>query len=256
MDELLSIQKFASSFRHAKRVALPLARACLAAGRDVLVDKPFTTTLVGHRARGIHAENRAACSPFIRIAVTTRFSAIVQLVASGALGRIVRFESNYDRFRPQLRPAPGASAPPRRGILISRRTSSITRYCWNAGSATADIRIEREGAVTDDAFDLAFHYPRGLRVVAFFHSRRCNSAALLCMERKARSSSNPSIQKATPGSHPTDKRGARNRKKIGPADPLCERHADAARRIPRRIATIATSTPTCATRSSGKRSWL
>jgi scyllo-inositol 2-dehydrogenase (NADP+) len=28
---------------------------------------------------------------------------------------------------------------------------------------TADIRIEREGAVADDAFDLAFHYPRGLR---------------------------------------------------------------------------------------------
>jgi scyllo-inositol 2-dehydrogenase (NADP+) len=28
---------------------------------------------------------------------------------------------------------------------------------------TADIRIEREGAVVDDAFDLAFHYPHGLR---------------------------------------------------------------------------------------------
>ena len=32
-------------------------------------------------------------------------------------------------------------------------------------AVTADVRIERKNAVADDAFDIMFHYPRGMRAV-------------------------------------------------------------------------------------------
>src|SRR5713226_8216610 len=82
----------------------PLARQCLAAGRDVVVDKPFTTTL----AEAVSlVEFARQCGRLLTAYQNRRFDgdfqAIRQLVTGGALGRIVRFETNYDRFRPQLR---------------------------------------------------------------------------------------------------------------------------------------------------------
>jgi scyllo-inositol 2-dehydrogenase (NADP+) len=137
----------------------PIARQCLAAGRDVLVDKPFATTLEEAIALVEFAnQNRRYDGDF---------QAIVQLVASGALGRIVRFESNYDRFRPQLRPGAWRErSGPGTGIFFDLAPHLIDHALLLFGmpeALTADIRMERDGAVADDAFDLAFHYPRGLR---------------------------------------------------------------------------------------------
>ncbi|MGC0775363.1 MAG: oxidoreductase [Candidatus Acidiferrum sp.] len=145
-----------------------LAHRCLAAERDVLVDKPFTTTLEKATALVAFAKKQGR---LITVYQNRRydgdFQAVKQLVASGVLGRIVRFESNYDRFRPQLRPGAwrersGAGT----GIFFDLAPHLIDHALLLLGmpeALTADIRIEREGAVADDAFDLAFHYPRGLR---------------------------------------------------------------------------------------------
>jgi predicted dehydrogenase len=146
----------------------PLAHACLAAGREVLVDKPFTTTL----DEAIELVEFARKQGRLLTVYQNRrydgdFQAIVQLVASGTLGRIVRFESNYDRFRPQLRPGAWRErSGPGTGIFLDLAPHLIDHALLLFGmpeALTADIRIEREGAVADDAFDLAFHYPRGLR---------------------------------------------------------------------------------------------
>jgi predicted dehydrogenase len=145
-----------------------IARQCLAAGRDVLVDKPFTTTL----EEAIALVNFANKQGRLLTVYQNRrydgdFQAIVQLVASGMLGRIVRFESNYDRFRPQLRPGAWRErSGPGSGIFFDLAPHLIDHALFLFGlpeALTADIRMEREGAVADDAFDLAFHYPRGLR---------------------------------------------------------------------------------------------
>jgi predicted dehydrogenase len=83
------------------------------------------------------------------------------------LGRIVRFESNYDRFRPQLKPnAWRERSGPGNGIFFDIAPHLIDHALLLFGmpqSLTADIRIERDRAVADDAFDLVFHYSRGLR---------------------------------------------------------------------------------------------
>jgi scyllo-inositol 2-dehydrogenase (NADP+) len=170
LDELLAIKEIRLAVIATPNDShFPLAQRCLAAGRDVLVDKPFTTTL----AEAVDLVEFAKKHGRLLTVYQNRrydgdFQAIVQLVASGVLGRIVRFESNYDRFRPQLKPnAWRERSGPGTGIFFDIAPHLIDHALLLFGlpeSLTADIRIEREGAVADDAFDLAFHYPHGLRV--------------------------------------------------------------------------------------------
>jgi scyllo-inositol 2-dehydrogenase (NADP+) len=146
----------------------PIARECLAAGRHVLVDKPFATTLDEAIALVEFAKKQGRLlTVYQNRRYDGDFQAILELVASGALGRIVRFESNYDRFRPQLRPGAWRErSGPASGIFFDLAPHLIDHALLLFGlpeALTADIRVEREGAVADDAFDLAFHYPRGLR---------------------------------------------------------------------------------------------
>ena len=168
-DELLSIPEIRLVVIATPNEShFPLAHACLAAGREVLVDKPFTTTLDEAIALVEFARKQGRLlTVYQNRRYDGDFQAVVQLVANGALGRIVRFESNYDRFRPQLRPGAWRErSGPGTGIFFDLAPHLIDHALLLFGmpeALTADIRIEREGAVTDDAFDLAFHYPRGLR---------------------------------------------------------------------------------------------
>jgi len=169
LDELLAIKEIRLVV-----IATPndshflLAQQCLADGRDVLVDKPFTTTLEEAIALVQFAKQQGrVLTVYQNRRYDGDFQAIVQLVSMGALGRIVRFETNYDRFRPQLRlGAWRERSGTGTGIFFDIGPHLIDHALLLFGlpeALTADIRVEREGAVADDAFDLAFHYPAGLR---------------------------------------------------------------------------------------------
>ncbi len=146
------------------------ARQCLEAGRDVLVDKPFTTTL--EEASSLVQLAKKA-GRLLTVYQNRRydgdFQAIRQLVAQGTLGRIVRFETAYDRYRPQLKS--GAWRETQRagsGILFDIAPHLIDHALVLLGlpqAITADVRIERENAVADDAFDITLHHSNGLRAV-------------------------------------------------------------------------------------------
>jgi scyllo-inositol 2-dehydrogenase (NADP+) len=169
LDELLAIKEIRLIVIATPNDShFPLAQQCFAAGRDVLVDKPFTTTLEEAIALVEFAKQQGRLlTVYQNRRYDGDFQAIVQLVTSGELGRIVRFESNYDRFRPQLRPTAWRErSGPGTGIFFDLAPHLIDHALLLFGmpeALTADIRTEREGAVADDAFDLAFHYPRGLR---------------------------------------------------------------------------------------------
>lgn len=145
----------------------PFVQQCLAAGRDVLVDKPFTTTL----AEALDLIQFATkCGRLLTVYQSRRydgdFQGILQLAAAGTLGRIVRFETHYDRFRPNFKhnawreqKVPGA------GILFDIAPHLIDHAFQLLGlpeAITADVRNERGGAA-DDAFDILLHYPNNLR---------------------------------------------------------------------------------------------
>jgi scyllo-inositol 2-dehydrogenase (NADP+) len=169
LDELLAIKEIRVIVIATPNDShFPLAQRCLAAGRDVLVDKPFMTTLDEAIALVEFAKKQGRLlTVYQNRRYDGDFQAIVNLVASGALGRIIRFESNYDRFRTLLRPGAWRErSGPGTGIFFDIAPHLIDHALLLFGmpeALTADIRIEREGADADDAFDLAFHYPRGLR---------------------------------------------------------------------------------------------
>ena len=148
----------------------PLARQCLAAGRDVVVDKPFTTTL--DEALDL-VESARQSGRLLTVYQNRRydgdFQALRQLVESGALGRIVCFETHYDRYRPNLKPGAWRERPePGSGILFDIAPHLIDYALALFGlpeAVTADVRIEREHASVDDAFDIALYYPKGLRAI-------------------------------------------------------------------------------------------
>jgi predicted dehydrogenase len=171
LDELLSIPEIRLVvIATPNETHYPFARQCLEAGRDAVVDKPFTTTL--EEAVSLVQLARAA-NRMLTVYQNRRydgdFQAIRQLVEAGTLGRIVRFETTYDRFRPQLKP--GAWRETSRqgsGILFDIAPHLIDHALVLFGlpeAVTADVRIERENAAADDAFDITLHYSNGMRAV-------------------------------------------------------------------------------------------
>ncbi len=147
-----------------------ITEQCLDAGRDVVVDKPLAPTLdeALEMAKFARARGRLL-TVYHNRRFDGDFQAIRQLVAEGRLGRIVRFESNYDRFRPYLkenawRERSGSGT----GVFMDLAPHLIDHALVLFGlpeAVTGDIRIEREQAIVDDSFDLTLHYAGGLRAL-------------------------------------------------------------------------------------------
>jgi predicted dehydrogenase len=148
----------------------PLAKRCLQAGRHVVVDKPFTTTVA--EARELIALARQV-NRILTVYHDRRFDADFQglrkVIASGELGRILRFESTYDRYRPARKPGAWREQPgPGSGVFFDLAPHLLDQSFMLLGAPeaiTADIRTERAGFSTDDAFDVLLHYPEGARAL-------------------------------------------------------------------------------------------
>jgi scyllo-inositol 2-dehydrogenase (NADP+) len=171
LDELLSVPEIRLIvIATPNDTHYPFARQCLEAGREVVVDKPFTTTLE-------EAVSLVRCAKGANRLLTVYhnrrydgdFQAIRQLVEAGTLGRIVRFQTTYDRFRPRLKPgAWRETSRPGSGILFDIAPHLIDHALLLFGlpeAVTADVRTERENAAADDAFDITLHYSKGMRAV-------------------------------------------------------------------------------------------
>jgi predicted dehydrogenase len=143
----------------------PLARQCLLAGRDVVVDKPFTTTL-SEAAELVELAQRHSrlLTVYQNLRFNGDFRTIRGLVESGRFGRIALYESHFDRYRLQLRPSAWREKPePGSGVFFDLGVHLVDQAMVLFGppeALTADIRIERDGAAVDDAFDVVLHYPK------------------------------------------------------------------------------------------------
>jgi scyllo-inositol 2-dehydrogenase (NADP+) len=143
----------------------PIAKQCLLAGRHVVVDKPFTTT-VAEAAELVHLskEKRRVLSAYQNRRYVGDFVTLQQLLSEGVFGRVAIFESHFDRFRPERKPTAWREQPlPGSGIWFDLGAHLLDQALVLFGvpqAISADIRIEREGAVTDDAFDVTLHYPQ------------------------------------------------------------------------------------------------
>src|ERR1700722_9317745 len=143
---------------------LPIARQCLLADRDVVIDKPFALSsaeaaelirLARDRGRLLSVyQNRRWDGDFLTVR---------KLLESDRLGRLIMFESHYDRFRPLPRlHAWREDGRPGGGVLFDLGAHLVDQALVLFGvpaSVWASVRSEREGARRDDAFDLYLHYP-------------------------------------------------------------------------------------------------
>jgi scyllo-inositol 2-dehydrogenase (NADP+) len=148
----------------------PIAKRCLEAGRDVVVDKPFTVSV----AEAVELLQLARkLGRILSVYHDRRFDAdfhsLRKLVAAGELGRTIRFEDTYDRYRPLPKPGAWREQPgPGNGIFFDLSPHLFDQAFMLLGqptALTADIRTERRGMATDDAFDVLLHYPEGARAL-------------------------------------------------------------------------------------------
>ncbi len=143
----------------------PIAKRCLLAGRHVVIDKPFTTT-VAEAAELVRLgkEKDRVLSAYQNRRYVGDFVTLQRLLSDGALGRVTMFEAHFDRFRPERKPAAWREQPlPGSGIWFDLGAHLLDQALVLFGTPQAifaDIRSERTGAVVDDAFDVTLHYPQ------------------------------------------------------------------------------------------------
>jgi predicted dehydrogenase len=140
----------------------PFAEMAMRAGLNVVVDKPFTITVEEARhLAAVATESGVVLSVFQNRRWDSDFLTIREALRANLLGRVVRFESRIDRFRPDVRdrwrevPGPGA------GLLYDLGPHLIDQALVLFGipdSVQATLALQRGGARTDDFFQLVLRY--------------------------------------------------------------------------------------------------
>ena len=146
----------------------PLARAALAAGKHVVVDKPFTLALAEARAvRAAAASRGRVLAVFHNRRWDSDFLTVREALASGVIGAVRHFESHFDRFRPRVRDRWRENAGPGSGIWYDLGPHLVDQAIQLFGlpdRVTANLGRLRPGASSDDWAHAVLDYP-GLRVV-------------------------------------------------------------------------------------------
>ncbi|WP_327065098.1 Gfo/Idh/MocA family protein [Kitasatospora sp. NBC_01302] len=148
---------------------VPVARAALAAGLPVVVDKPLAATAA--QARDLVEQARELgllLTVFQNRRWDADFRTLQDLLAQGALGTVHRFESRFERWRPA--PAAGWRESPdpawAGGILHdlgSHLVDQALRLFGPAEGVYAEIDARRPGALVDDDAFLALTHAGGVR---------------------------------------------------------------------------------------------
>ena len=140
----------------------PLAKAALAAGKHVVVDKPFTVTLSEAKLlRGLADESDRLLSVFHNRRWDSDYLTLKALLESGDLGRLVSLESRFDRFRPDVRDRWREQAQPGGGIWYDLGPHLLDQALELFGMPRRillDLAVSRDGAQTDDDFVALLDY--------------------------------------------------------------------------------------------------
>ncbi|AFJ47354.1 oxidoreductase [Shimwellia blattae] len=146
----------------------PLAKAALLAGKNVVVDKPFTVTLEEARELEALAQREGLLlSVFHNRRWDSDYLTVKNLLKEGELGEVVYFESHFDRFRPQVRDRWREQAGPGTGIWYDLGPHLLDQALQLFGlpeAISVDLAQLRPGASTTDYFHAQLSYP-GRRVI-------------------------------------------------------------------------------------------
>jgi scyllo-inositol 2-dehydrogenase (NADP+) len=146
-----------------------IAQQVLEAGKNVVVDKPVCITSSDiARLMKLAAANQRSLIPFHNRRWDGDFQTILKVIHEGLLGRLVSFESRFDRWRPELpkdrlwkeKIATGG------GTLLDlgpHLTDQALLLFGKPEAVSARVLRERDGTGSNDAFTIQLRYP-GLNV--------------------------------------------------------------------------------------------
>lgn len=148
---------------------VPLATAALKAGLPVVVDKPVAGTAAEARELAALAEERGLLlSVFQNRRWDNDFLTLRKLLAEGELGDVWRFESRFERWRPQLKGGWRESGAPEEigGLLYDLGSHVVDQALVLFGPAVtvyAESDVRRPGAEADDDTFFAITHANGVR---------------------------------------------------------------------------------------------
>lgn len=133
---------------------VPLARAALMAGRNVVVDKPLALSLADARElAAVAAGAGRLLSVFQNRRWDSDFLAVRQAVQDGLVGELMHLESRIERHRPQVKDRWREAAGPGSGVLWDLGPHLVDQAMQLLGrpdSVYADLAAQRSGAQSDD----------------------------------------------------------------------------------------------------------
>jgi len=153
-------------------------KACLEAGRDVVVDKPFTPTMrEAEELVQLAAKRGRLLTVYQDRRYDGAFLTVKKLVAAGALGKVVEYEARFDRFRLDAK----------QGAWREKADFPAAGVLWDLGPHLLDGALvlfgepeyvyaaafwQRESSQIDDSFDVIFEYPHAratlrARIIAY-----------------------------------------------------------------------------------------
>lgn len=141
-----------------------LAQKALLAGKHVVVEKPFTLKVEEcEELIRIAKEKHKVLSVFQNRRWDGDFLTVKNIVFQGLLGKLVYFESNFDRYRNYLKPESWKEQSVfGSGTVYNLGSHLIDQAVVLFGipeGVSADIRNMREGAEVDDYFNINLKYP-------------------------------------------------------------------------------------------------
>ena len=152
------------------RFHVPISLAAIDAGLHVVVDKPLAPTAEeARRAVSAAAEAGLVITVFQNRRLDGDFLTVRKLIDDGALGRVVRFESRFERWRPQV-DAGGwrelAAPEEGGGVLLDLGAHLVDQAVQLFGRPThvyAEVERRRAGAEVDDDAFVALTHADGVR---------------------------------------------------------------------------------------------
>ncbi|MET9323981.1 Gfo/Idh/MocA family oxidoreductase [Streptomyces sp. NPDC003038] len=148
---------------------VPLATAALTAGLPVVVDKPLAATAAEARELAALSERTGTfLSVFQNRRWDNDFLTLRRLLADGELGEVQRFESRFERWRPQLKGGWRESGAPEEigGLLYDLGSHVVDQALVLFGPAVrvyAETDVRRPGAEADDDTFIALTHANGVR---------------------------------------------------------------------------------------------
>jgi predicted dehydrogenase len=140
----------------------PLARAAIAAGKHVVIDKPFTLDL--DEARGLLAladDRGVLLSVFHNRRWDSDFLTVRAAIDENIVGDVTHFESHFDRFRPDVRDRWRERSGPGSGVWYDLGPHLVDQALLLFGlpdAVQASIATQRPGAMTDDWAHVVLSY--------------------------------------------------------------------------------------------------